>query len=51
MRANLLRAVSHDLSTPLTTIYSAGSTLRSKKNQLTEEQKETMLKNIEEDSE
>jgi len=50
MRANLLRAVSHDLRTPLTTIYSASSTLRSKKNLLTEEQKETMLKNIEEDA-
>ena len=51
MRANLLRAVSHDLRTPLTTIYSASSTLRSKKNMLTEEQQNTMLKNIEEDSE
>lgn len=30
MRANLLRAVSHDLRTPLTTIYSAGSMLRDK---------------------
>lgn len=50
MRANLLRAVSHDLRTPLTTIYSASSTLRSKKNVLTEEQQDTMLKNIEEDS-
>ena len=51
MRANLLRAVSHDLRTPLTTIYSASSTLRSKKNVLTEEQQDTMLKKIEEDSE
>lgn len=51
MRANLLRAVSHDLRTPLTTIYSASSTLRSKKNVLTEEQQNAMLKNIEEDSE
>jgi len=51
MRANLLRAVSHDLRTPLTTIYSASSTLRSKKNVLTEEQQNTMLKNIEDDSE
>ncbi len=50
-RANLLRAVSHDLRTPLTTIYSASSTLRTKKHQLTEEQQDTMLKNIEEDSE
>lgn len=51
MRANLLRAVSHDLRTPLTTIYSASSTLRSKMNVLTEDQQDTMLKNIEEDSE
>lgn len=51
MRANLLRAVSHDLRTPLTTIYTASSTLRSKKNVLTEDQQDTMLKNIEEDSE
>ena len=50
MRANLLRAVSHDLRTPLTTIYSASSTLRSKKNVLTEEQQNSMLKNIEDDS-
>lgn len=51
MRANLLRAVSHDLRTPLTTIYSANSTLRSKKEILTEEQQDTMLKSIEDDSE
>lgn len=51
MRANLLRAVSHDLRTPLTAIYSAASTLRNKKSLLTEEQQELMLKNIEEDSE
>lgn len=51
MRANLLRAVSHDLRTPLTTIYSASSTLRQKKKLLTEEQQDLMLKNMEEDSE
>lgn len=51
MRANLLRAVSHDLRTPLTTIYSASSTLRSKKKMLSETQQDTMLKKIEEDSE
>lgn len=51
MRANLLRAVSHDLRTPLTAIYSAGSTLRNKRGLLTEEQQDTMLKNIEEDAE
>lgn len=51
MRANLLRAMSHDLRTPLTTIYTASSTLRSKKDLLSEQQKDTMLKNIEGDSE
>jgi hypothetical protein len=51
MRANLLRAVSHDLRTPLTAIYSASSILRNKKKMLTEEQQDVMLKNIEEDSE
>ena len=50
-RANLLRAVSHDLRTPLTTIYSASSTLRDKKSSLTQEQQDTMLKSIQEDSE
>lgn len=50
-RANLLRAVSHDLRTPLTSIYSASSLLRDEKESLTEEQKETMLSNIQEDSE
>ncbi len=50
MRANLLRAVSHDLRTPLTTIYTASSTLRSNKDSLTAEQTENMLQSIEEDS-
>lgn len=36
-RANLLRAVSHDLRTPLTSIYSASSLLRDEKETLTEE--------------
>lgn len=51
MRANLLRAVSHDLRTPLTTIYSASTTLRDKKDVLTEKQQDSMLQNIQEDSE
>lgn len=51
MRANLLRAVSHDLRTPLTTIYSACSTLRSKRDVLTIKQQDRMLQNIQEDSE
>ena len=36
IRANLLRAVSHDLRTPLTSIYSASSLLRDEKETLTE---------------
>ena len=51
MRANLLRAVSHDLRTPLTSIYSATSVLREGKNALTEAQKDAMLLNIQKDSE
>lgn len=50
MRANLLRAVSHDLRTPLTTIYSSTSAMLEEKN-LSDEQKENMLKGIKEDSE
>lgn len=51
MRANLLRAVSHDLRTPLTTIYSASSTLRAKGSSLTPQQQDDMLRSIQEDSE
>lgn len=51
MRANLLRAVSHDLRTPLTTIYSASSMLREKRNHLTEQKQDEMLRSIQEDSE
>ncbi len=50
-RANLLRAVSHDLRTPLTSIYSASSLLRDGKETLSEERKETILTNIQTDSE
>ena len=50
MRANLLRAISHDLRTPLTSIYGASCTLQDNKNILTEEQKDSMLKSIREDS-
>ncbi len=50
MRANLLRAVSHDLRTPLTTIYSSTSALLEESN-LSEEQKQGMLMGIKEDSE
>lgn len=51
MRANLLRAVSHDLRTPLTSIYSATSVLRDGGNALTDAQKDAMLLSIQTDSE
>ncbi len=50
MRANLLRAISHDIRTPLTTIYGASSTLREKKESLTTEQQDRILKSIQEDA-
>lgn len=50
MRANLLRAVSHDLRTPLTTIYGASSAMLESKNEFTEEQKYQMLQGIQQDA-
>lgn len=50
MRANLLRAVSHDLRTPLTTIYGASSALLENAEELTEEQKMKMLQSISQDA-
>ncbi len=50
MRANLLRAISHDLRTPLTTIYGSSSALRENADVLTEEQKDKMLLGIQEDA-
>ncbi len=50
MRANLLRAVSHDLRTPLTTINSASSLLLENET-LTEMQKREMVERIKDDSE
>ena len=51
MRANLLRAVSHDLRSPLTTIYGASSAILDNGKTLTEEQKTKMVIGIKEDSE
>lgn len=51
MRANLLRAVSHDLRTPLTTIYGSTTTLLENNSVLTEEQKTKIITGIKEDSE
>ena len=51
MRANLLRAVSHDLRTPLTTIYGASSSIIESYEKLSDEQKMQMTAGIKEDSE
>ena len=50
-RANLLRAVSHDLRTPLTTIYGAATALLENREDLTAAQQDQLLKGIREDSE
>ena len=50
MRANLLRAISHDLRTPLTTIYGSSTAMRENGDRLTPEQKDKMLKGIQEDA-
>ena len=50
MRANLLRAVSHDLRTPLTGIIGAGSTYLENKAYLTENEKDDLVKHILEDA-
>ena len=51
MRANLLRAVSHDLRTPLTTIYASSTTLLDNKDTITEQQRDKIVVGIKEDSE
>ena len=51
MRADLLRAVSHDLRTPLTTIYGSGTTLLENSEAMTEEQKRKIVTGIKEDAE
>ena len=51
MRANLLRAVSHDLRTPLTTIYGASSSIVENYDKLSDTQKLQMTNGIKEDSE
>ena len=50
MRANLLRAVSHDLRTPLTTIYGSSTTLLEDNQAMTDAQKRQILVGIKEDS-
>ena len=51
MRANLLRAISHDLRTPLTTIYGASSSIVANYDKLNDTQKIQMVSGIKEDSE
>lgn len=50
MRANLLRAVSHDLRTPLTTIYGSSTTLLENGADMTEGQKNQIITGIKEDA-
>lgn len=50
MRANLLRAISHDLRTPLTTIYGSSSALLENQASFTPSQQVQMLRGIQEDS-
>ena len=50
MRSNLLRAISHDLRTPLTTIYGSTTALRESGDRLTPQQKDKMLLGIQEDA-
>ncbi len=50
MRANLLRAVSHDLRTPLTTIYGSTSILIENQTQMSAQQQVRILKGIQEDT-
>ena len=50
IRANLLRAISHDLRTPLTTIYGSSAALRENADTLTDAQKDKMLLGIQQDA-
>ena len=50
MRANLLRAVSHDLRTPLTTIYGSSTTLLENEEVLSPEQRKKITIGIKEDA-
>ncbi|MBQ8039655.1 MAG: DUF4118 domain-containing protein, partial [Lachnospiraceae bacterium] len=50
MRANLLRAVSHDLRTPLTTIYGSSSAIIENYDKLTKEQQLELISGIREDA-
>lgn len=51
MRANLLRSVSHDLRTPLTTIYGSSSAILDHYDTFTDSQKKNIITGIKEDAE
>lgn len=51
LRANLLRAVSHDLRTPLTTIIGSSSSFLENYHELSNEDRQELVDNIREDSE
>ncbi len=50
VRANLLRAISHDLRTPLTSIYGSSEALLENSEAIDEEQKNKLVEGIKEDS-
>ena len=50
IRANLLRAISHDLRTPLTAIYGSSEALIDSYDSLSEEQRRKLIQGIKEDS-
>lgn len=50
MRANLLRSVSHDIRTPLTSIVGATSAVLDNQDTLTEEQKRSLLTDVRDDA-
>lgn len=50
VRANLLRAISHDLRTPLTSIYGSSEALLENPEAIDEEQKNKLVEGIKEDS-
>lgn len=50
VRANLLRAISHDLRTPLTSIYGSSEALIENSDALEDEQKNKLIEGIKEDS-
>lgn len=50
MRGNLLRAVSHDLRTPLTSIYGASCAIIENFDELSDVQQKELLKDVQEDS-